>query len=75
MTGIRLITYYGLRGMSSEWVYRCDLLYLGACMAVAYICLPTLVRTASSSLACLLPPYLCTLFTNSKTSANAAGDT
>ena len=57
MTGIRLITYYGLRGMRSELVYRCDLLYLGACMAVAYIGLPALVRTANSSLACLLPPY------------------
>ena len=44
-----------------------DLLYLGACTAVAYICLPALVRSARSPVCCR--PNLCTLFTNSITSA------
>ena len=30
-----------------------DLLYLGACTAVAYICLPVLVRSEGSLLTCL----------------------
>ena len=56
MTGIRLITYHGLRGMRSEWVYHYGLPYLGPCTAVIYMYLPALDRTAGSSLACLLPP-------------------
>ena len=63
MTGFRLIiTYYGLRGMRSEKVYHCDLLYMDACTAVANICLPALVRTprvARSPVCCR--PNLCTL--------------
>ena len=73
MTGIHRITYYGLRGMRYKSVYCCDLLYLCSCTAVAYICLPALVaqRVACSPVGCC--PNVCTLFTISETSTDAAG--